>query len=363
MAPTLLIGLLGCSPAATGWMVEARGQVVDLQGHAARAELALVHQGAALGEVATDSEGWWSLPILVEHDDELELALQAQGDAGSGLAWLDLETYGLGPALELHVGLGQGLDLVPLTLPSVTLGDGSEQALGFTLVDASTGLPAPRVELSLYEGWDAPADRPVVAQLASDNEGRVRGLVPAGLYTARVSGQEGWSDAVFPVRSGEDDQLGLLVPALSEQELAVALSHGTTDLDLHLVGPRAGTGGIYDVWPGSPLHPVDASEPVATWSEPVEGAQLAMVHEVRSSGSYLAAVFDGGDAPAEDSTTLSDARPVLQLFSSEGPAMAQASPGREATAWIGLVADRDEGTVRLPEDYRSGLDPEDPDSF
>ena len=363
MATPTLILLLGCQPAARGWVVEARGQVVDLAGAPAQASLSLAQDGGALGEVQTDSEGWWSLPVLVEEGERLELALQGEGEAGVGLAWLELDPQALGPAVDLHVGAGQALDTQAVELPTLTLGDEEEQALEFTLLDATTGQPAPRVEVLLHAGWNAPPERPVVARLASDAEGWAQALVPAGLYTARISGAEGFADAVFPVRSGEQGQLGLVVPGLGNQEMAVALSHPEVDLDLHLVGPRAGTGGIYDVWPDSPVHPVDSSEPVASWSQPVQGVQLAQVFELRSSGEYLAVVFDGGEVPADDSTLLADARPVLQVFQAEGPAMAQASPGRPATAWVGLVVDRDEDRVRWPEDYRSGLDPEDPDSF
>lgn len=364
MAPTLLI--LGCTPATTGWMLRAHGVVVDLDGvPVSGAQVELSQDGAPLGGAVTDGDGAWRVPVLVGEDAQVPVRIDAELDGTSGSAWSTLELFEQGPAVELFVGSGQTLEHTPVPLPAVVLGSDEDGLVGLTLVNGADGTVAPRVPVDLRAGWNAPLDRPVVAALASDGAGRVEATLPAGVYTAHIVDQTGWADTVFPVRTGAEQQ-GVVVEPLADTELAFALHHeGAIGLDLHVTGPRAGTGGSgqpFDVWSDQPAHPAQG-DPVAELVVERDGLEVTRVYERRGEGAYRAVVFDADGALLEDADNVSAAWPIVQIWSAEGPALAQAVPGPVGSYWVALRLDQDRGELQRPETWGQGADPADPESF
>ena len=363
MAPTLLV--LGCAPASEGWVLTARGVVVDLEGEPVAAEVSVAAGGALAGEVDADAEGLWSLPVVVEEDGQVQLTVLARDGDASGGMWSSLEVYDQPTSSELYVGSGQRLDTEVVWLPAVRIAEPLETTLSGLLVDGSTGEPAPRVSLELVPGWNAPAEEAAVASLATDHEGRFSATLPAGVYTAHVQDQEGVEDAVFPVNTAAE-ALAVVVPPLAEDELVMALSHdGSLDLDLHTIGPRAGTDGSgqpFDVYSDRPYHP-DRGDPVAELRVEEPRVEVGWVYERRESGVYRAVLVDAAGLAVTDNDDLGKAQPVVQFWSAEGPAMAQASPGRVGTFWTALRLDLDRDELQRPELYAEDADPSDPMTF
>ncbi|MCP4809217.1 MAG: carboxypeptidase regulatory-like domain-containing protein [Proteobacteria bacterium] len=364
MAPTLLI--LACTPAAEGWVLRANGVVLDLDGlPVSGASVELSRDGGPLGSAVSDEDGRWRVPVMVTADEQVPVRIDAELDGRVGSTWSTLELFEQPAAKELFVGSGQTLEHAPVPLPAVTLGTDDDAALHISLVDGTDGTVAPRVPVELRAGWNAPASRPVVASLASDGSGLVEAVVPAGVYTAHIVDQSGWADTVFPARTGAEQQ-GVVLPPIADTELAIALHYeGPVELDLHVTGPRAGTGGSgmpFDVWSGFPAHP-DRGDPVAALEIERDGLELTRVYERRDEGVYRAVVFDADGALLEGAENVGNARPIVQIWSAEGPSLAQASPGEVGTSWVALRLDLDRDELQRPETWGEGADPNDPESF
>ncbi|HJN78361.1 MAG TPA: hypothetical protein QGF58_30895 [Myxococcota bacterium] len=363
MAAALLA--LACAPATEGWLITAQGRVVDLDGTGVAAAVAVSAEGALVGEVDADSEGYWSLPIIVEEDQQVPLVVVAWDGDAVGTTWSTLEVFEQPTPSELFVGSGQRMEPAPVWMPAVTVATPEDATLSGQLVDGSTGEPAGQVSIALVSGWNAPADGNVVALAASDHEGSFSAEVPAGVYTAYVRDEEGVEDAVFPA-STASLALGVVVPPLAEEELVMALSHdGTLELDLHTTGPRAGTDGTgqpFDVYSDRQAHP-DRGEPVAALIVEDPRLEVGWIYERRVSGVYRAVVFDSGGMAVVGNEDLGNSRPVVQFWSAEGPAMAQATPGRVGTHWVALRLDLDRAEIQRPEDYGEDANPSDPMTF
>lgn len=365
MAPALLAAALGCAPAADGWVLEATGRVVDLDGSGVAASVSVSTDGALMGEVDSDSEGYWSLPVVVTEDEPVPLTLLAVDGDARGTAWSTLEVFEQPTPSELYVGTGQRLEHAVVWLPAVTVAVPDEAQLSGVLLNGQSGEAGARIAITLVEGWNAPVDGDRVASVASDHEGRFSATVPAGIYTAHVVGDDGIEDAVFPIATGSE-ALGVVVPPLAEGELVMALTHdGSLDLDLHTVGPRAGTDGSgqpFDVYSDRRVHP-DRGDPVAELLLDEVQVEVGWVYERRESGVYRAVVFDSGGLAIVANDALGQARPIVQFWSSEGPAMAQATPGRVGTHWVALRLDMDRDERQRPETYGEDADPSDPMTF
>jgi len=362
MAPALL---LACAPATDGWLLTARGKVIDLRGEPVAAEVSVHSDGALLGEVAADADGTWSLSIVVEEDAAVPLRIAAQDGEALGTAWSTLEVYEQPTSSPLFVGSGQRLDSEVVWVPAVVVAEPLEDSLSGRVLDGSSGEAASRVLLEVRSGWNAPSSEPVLATTATDVDGLFEASLPAGVYTLHAQADEGWAASVFPAATG-GDALGVVVPPLAEDQLVMALTHeGTLDLDLHTVGPRAGTDGTgqpFDVYSERPDHP-DRGDPVAELVVEEHRVEVGWVHERRTSGLYRAVVFDAGGLTVEDNDALGHARPAVQFWSSEGPAMAQATPGRIGTHWVALRLDLDREELQRPESYGQDADPTDPMTF
>ncbi len=394
-----VILLAGCGlEGPTGMFVQLYGRVLTEHGEpAVGAEVSLASsEGAAILETGTDARGWYNAAVLATEleDHELILQVQAEGFATS-LAWVDL-SLSQGELLPMPSHPPQLWSAWARQLPPmrVAVQEPSGHAEG-QLLDAATGdapmeavgdeLVPLQLDVELREGWNAPDSEPVVKTVTTGQGsllGRfVVGGIPAGLYTARVLGDGGFTTARFPllVRGESEAEVRAAVSKdLASDEIRVALVWGESpaDLNLHVTGPRASvsTGEAqwerFHVWEGEPVHPpsaTDAEDWVVTMdlvADDAPGVESLTVHETRREGEYRFSVYDHSNGGSTGSDALSYSEGLLQLWIGAGePLFFEITPGLDGTLWTASIWDAGAGRLYRYQDLDFSSDEYDAGSF
>jgi hypothetical protein len=360
----LVLGCLSaCSVPNHGWLVNLEGQVLDQDDQGlpgASVQVVSTSSGEPLGALTTDSAGRWSLPVLVEEGEEgrlWPLAIKASASGfGSGqsdwdFSWLNQDW----PAGPLSLGPGQFVASGTMAAASVNLFAGEN---GWTASGEAqhvlTGRPVDEVRLRLRKGWNAPMSAEVLQEQWSTNRGAFSFTVEEqGIYTVEAVGPSGFADTVASFRMGpgaSNTQLVLMSPTIRTGELRVALAwkNAQRDLDLHLSGPLAASGGRYQVYVEDTPHPVNG-DPVAQ-VEWAEGRWETLGVYTLRAGAYRFSAFDVDNQLRTGDTSLSQSGANLTLWNENGVWMEQLWPGRTGTLWRGLEFDVATDTVyRLQE--------------
>jgi hypothetical protein len=130
--------------------------------------------------------------------------------------------------------------------------------------------------------------------------------------------------------------------------VALAWKNAQRDLDLHLSGPLAASGGRYQVYVEDTPHPVNG-DPVAQ-VEWAEGRWETLGVYTLRAGAYRFSAFDVDNQLRTGDTSLSQSGANLTLWNENGVWMEQLWPGRTGTLWRGLEFDVATDTVyRLQE--------------
>jgi hypothetical protein len=342
--------LLGaCSIPDRGWLVALQGQVLDQDGQGvpgAALQAVSTETGNSLGVMSTDEEGQWSLPLFVEEGEFAQLwplALKASADGfGSGqsdwsFSWLNEEW----PAMPLSLGPGQFVASGNQRTATVSLFSGAD---GWTATGrvqhVLTGEAVDTVRLRLRKGWNAPASGEVLQEDWSNDQGGFSfSVADQGVYTLEAIGPSGFADTIANFRMGPgaaNNQTVLMSPVVGPGELRAALSwtNANRDLDLHLSGPLAGSGGRYQVYVEDTPHPVNG-DPIAQMEWSGGRWESLGVYTLRA-GEYRVSAFDVDNQLLVGDTALSNASATLTLWTENGVWMEQLWPGRVGTLWRGL---------------------------
>ena len=379
-ACSLLLG--ACTASTEGWVVEAYGVVVDEEGDPVdEAEVTLFNADtdAYLGVVSSISDGSWRIPVVFEEEGQVPLLIVAEKSGyATGQSWAELFADFSKDAVGLIVGPTQRLDMGEQRLPAVWLvSEGEGSGTGFLrYADYSDGMQGE--VMSIRKGWNAPAD----AEVISWDE--VQDLVDqdcssqcwwelageTGVYTVSLEATVDHDFTRFPVwvtPEGRDDQLGLLVHYVEEDELWAALHWDATEdpVHLHLSGPRAGggdSGGRYQVYYDEPQFPDTEGNPVVVAAMVLEEADLesAAVYDLRSSGEYrVSAHLEGGQVGLD----IADMGVQIYLWWQGGMTMSQVSPGVAGTVWNALELDVETLEYRHLQSYADSAAPDDVGAF
>ena len=243
VSPASLLLLCSCGLSGPeGLFVQLYGRVItEHDAPAVGLEVSLASGGgAAILETRTDNDGWYSVAVLATELEDHALQLQIEGDGyATTVAWLDLSLTD-GELLPMPSHPPQLWSSYHRQLPPmrVAVASNSGHAEGL-IVDAATGEPPMedvggqevplQLEVELREGWNADDGEPIVTTVETGQGtllGRfVVGGIPAGLYTARVQGDGGFTAARFP----------LLVRAETEQEVRAAVTLALASDDSALI--------------------------------------------------------------------------------------------------------------------------------
>ena len=353
---SLLLG--GCTASTEGWVLEAYGVVVDEEGDPVEeAEVTLFNADtdAYLGVVSSVSDGSWRMPVVIEEEEQVPLLIVAEKSGyATGQTWAELFPDFSKDAVGLVVGPTQRLDMEKQRLPAVWLvSEGEGSGKGFLrYADYTDGMQGE--VMSIRKGWNAPADAEVISwdevQYSVDPDCSSQcwwELVgEAGVYTVSLEATIDHDFTRFPVwvtPEGREDQLGLLVHTVEEDELWAAMLNeaGEEPVHLHLSGPRAGggdSGGRYQVYYDEPQFPdTDGNSVVVAAMVQLESVlESGAVYDLRSSGEYRASAhLEGGQFGLD----IGDMGVQIYLWWNGGMTMSRVSPGIEGTVWNALELD------------------------
>ncbi len=362
--------LCACGPVGSeGFFVQLYGRVLDEEDAAAAgfAVSLAADDGSFIATASTDSDGWYSAPLLMDEWTGHQLRVRVEGDDyAASVAWFDLN-LDAGESQLLQAHPPQTWSSWSRQLPHLRVSQdrSAGQAQG-ALVDAQTGGPPAELQgdvltpvaldVELRLGWNAPNSEPVVAAVTSvlgDDAGEFsfEGVAP-GLYTARVVAASGYTSSRFPLllRTGSDGFTRATVTRpLATEELRVSLSWQElpADLNLHLTGPRASvtTGESewerFHVWSDAPYHPGNASDEhdrvvqMDALADEGEGPETASVVELRAEGPYRFSVYDRSNAASSTSDALSWSGALVQVWvGTRDPLFFEITPGLRGNTWI-----------------------------
>jgi len=367
--------LFACTTDTTGWLSEVHGRVVDVYGEGIEAADVVLSDGQTgdwLGAVETESDGNWRMPVLFREQGGFPVVIEVTSEGMTrGLSWAEVFLEVDDEAKSLYAGAGQSLDMFEQRMPPVLLvADGLGWGAG-SLVDASNGVPVPRVSMSLRAGWNAPESQEVMGDVSTDLDGLFRiEDFPAGVYTASVEAGGGYSGSRFRVvvePEGADNQVGMLSRTLESGQLRAALTWSRSEIavGLHVSGPLsvndAGRG-RYQVHAQHPVHPV-RGEPVAAVEHTAPGLESAAVYSLRSSGVYRVSAHILDRLEIGEEASLSNVGAQVQLWWSDGQAMVFPTPGVVGNLWNAIEFDVESGYSRNLQHYEPVADPFDVDAF
>jgi hypothetical protein len=355
--------LCGCASEYRGWIVELHGQVLDEDNEgvdSADVRVETASSDLLLGQVSTDSEGRWRLPLFVEEGQEnlswpLHLSATASGFGTGDSYWSFSWTDDSWPASPISLGPGQVVAAGSQQTAAISLfsGEGQWSSQG-RVVDVLSANPLGEVNLRLRKGWNAPTEAGIVQEVESDNNGDFSFVVEEqGVYTVEAVAPSGYSKSLAVIRMGPgapDTQLVLMSPPLGNGELRAALiwRNSQRDLDLHMSGPLAGSGGRYQVYVDDTPHPINGP-PVAQveWSD---GRWESIGLYTTRSGDYRFSAHDVDNQILLGSTALSEAGASLLLWTEAEVVLESLFPGSEGTLWRGLEVQATSGSIfRLQE--------------
>ncbi len=347
---------LGCTAVTTGWVVEVRGTVLDPDWQpVADIDVSLLtEEGAWIGSATTGEDGDYGLPVVFEEEGQVSIQVHAEGHGRvAGVLHTSLLLRDLPDPIPLRVGPGQTLAMALSWVPPVVLpleGDGLGSG---RVLDAVTGEPVPRLQLSFQRGWNAPSSAAVEAWGATDSEGEFTLAEGSGVYTASAEAQSGYARTVFPVILAPEEvvyQRGFVVPPPGEPEIrgVMAWDGAVASLDLHLTGPKAGAeddNGRYNIYEDSPTFPA-LGDPVAELLSTAAGSEAVAVNEHLAEGLYRLSAHDVGNAAeTSGSTALSRSGALVWLWWEDEVWMETIPHSVEGTVWRALELEVSDGTL------------------
>ena len=367
---------LSCLPAPKGWLVELHGVVTDSKGDGlSGANVGLLNSGiqAEIGDVFTDENGRWRLPIFVSEDEldqvwSLEIEAGAMGFLDATCHWQVAWRDATWPAAPHSLGPGQQVDMGALRTPRVVLfEDTGPMSIQTTVQSATNGGGIGEVRVELRAGWNAPLTEPVVTEARSGSQGLIDFDLPApGVYTAYAESTGGHEATLAPLWVGPgspEQQRILMSPLLVGDAIRAALiwRDARSDLDLHMSGPLAGEAGRYQVYVSDTPHPI-YGEAIAEMEWVGDNWETVGVYTVRD-GTYRFSAHDRENGWASDSLSLSMEEPTLLLWTEEGPLMETLAPGALGTVWNALEYDSATGVAYRIQGMREGVNEWDVSAF
>lgn len=217
----------------------------------------------------------------------------------------------------------------PMGLVELTKGSGEGGFRG-VIRDATNNNPIPDVTLSLYKGWNNPAEPGTYLKKWTTNSngefrydtvtlfGKVHGL-PSGNYTLTAS-KDGYSDTsynivVYPGTTDENPAINeTMSPTMNEGFYRVILTWGTTvpDLDSHLVADTDTGSDIHVYFSNMNPSPYYANLDVDDTT--YEGPETITITNFEGLSSIRYAVHDYTNRHSTSSTAMSYSNAVVRLF-------------------------------------------------
>jgi hypothetical protein len=222
-----------------------------------------------------------------------------------------------------------------LQIESVYSGNGT---VGGTIRDAFSGELMADVSLQLREGINVHSGD-VVFEASTDNNGYYQiAEVPAGYYTAQLSGN-GYNNSYFSILSiGSQERLSqnaAISPVISEGETRIVLSWGSTprDLDSHLYGPGALPEQRFHIYYAN--RGASASEPFAnldTDDTSSFGPETITIYQQREGTySYYVHNFSSFATPASRGLSASQAK--VEIYQHNGSSTTFNVPAGKTGIW------------------------------
>ena len=369
-------GLFACSAPPRGWVVELHGSVLDSQGLGvvgALAEVDNVENGEFLGQVVTDENGVWRLPVFVSEEDfeaisPLRIAAEAsgmmRGESFWEFSWRDTEW----PAMPISIGPGQEVALGQQRTAGVVLFE--EAGIGTAsgrVRNAVNGGSLGQITLRFRSGWNAPLSAEVVGETTSSSTGDFQiTLDDPGMYTVQAEASGGFETTLAPIWAGagsSKSQTILMSPMLQGEAMRASLiwRSASRDLDLHMSGPLAAEGGRYQVYVSDTPHPI-YGDPIAQVEHASGNWETIGAYTLRS-GEYRFSAHDRENGQALDSVELAAEEPTLLLWTNNGPVMESLSPGAVGTLWQAMEYDTSSGLSYRLQGMSEGEDEWDVSAF
>jgi len=299
--------------------------------------------GTLLGELTTDSDGEWALPLFVDQAEaqqnfplrfEVGSTDYAATESHWTFSWLD-DAW---PAVPISMGPGQQISLGDQGTAGVVL-SGSDATANVSggVYDVVTGQGLQGVELRMRSGWNAPLDQEILATTTSGIDGAFSMSTPVpGTYTVEAIADTGYARTVSPLQVSDEasgEQVLLMSPLVGPGQVRVALvwDDSARDLDLHVSGPKSGNAGRYQVYVEDTPHPVNG-DPIAAVEFSGSQWESIGVYTLRT-GVYRFSAFDRDFGIRTESQALSGLAPTILVWTENTSMMESLTPGPIGTIW------------------------------
>ena len=297
--------LLSADSVLEGTIVDANDHTVAIEG----ASIKVSKDDVVIASAESDSSGKFSVAVP---DGALKVDISKDGY----LAFTSTET--------VYEGEKHSMGLVELMQGA---GEGGFHGV---IRDATNNNPIPDVTLSLYKGWNNPAEPGTYLKKWTTNSngefrydtvtlfGKVHGL-PSGNYTLTAS-KDGYSDTsynivVYPGTTDENPAINeTMSPAMNDGYYRIVLTWGATpsDLDSHLVADTDTGSDIHVYFGDMDPSPNYANLDVDDTSS--YGPETTTVTNFDGLSSIRYAVHDYTNRGSTSSTALSYSNAVVRLF-------------------------------------------------
>ena len=230
-------------------------------------------------------------------------------------------------------------------VPAVTLAVSSDlPGTGSGMIkDAMTGGALEGVELTLFEGADAPASGQPAVTTVSDSNGNYSVTLPGGVYTAYLSKTGYRSDQMLISVAGETtigDQDHTISPKLQEGKVRIILEWGPQpeDLDSHLVNPNQGIHVYYSVkefsYQGRDNVTLDVDARYPMLPDRSNRVETTTIHQ-QLPGKYTFYIHDFSNQTNPDNHQMAEsgARVTVLIGGDDGEKYVFEVPDKTGTLW------------------------------
>jgi len=289
--------------------------------------------GKIVDAISNDPVDNAKVSVFEGSEYETYVASTMSNDDGSYELILTPGTYKIVVSLDDYISvfsiqsIDEGITVYDATMKAIpTLNSGNGNASG-QIRDSITGLGVKNVIMNFRLGMNA-STGDIVKTETTDDDGFYYTLLPAGNYTAELTGNANYSKGYIIVLSiggeSEEDQNGTITPLINSGETRVILTWGKEpiDLDLHLTGPLDDGTSFHIFWKYAEKCPDHDKCEGSPWPNQVKldlddttsyGPETVTIYK-QVSGTYRFSVHNYSNSEETSSFALSNSSATIQIY-------------------------------------------------